>query len=442
MKLPAIIGHSAELCRIIRKSRQADDAVTSQYLRSKKYIGSRDRKAISGIVFATLRLLGYCERVAKEVTAIHQIAEEQHGRLHCLIALMVTREVHEAVSNIVGSEVKPETIAAELKEDALGTVFASVVDILGDEHTFEAGDVLPTWLEADIEASGNQNLTSQSRSRYAASAPLCLRIVRPMQNTTEVEQFLRENDIDFRRGAYANHCIVLPQRVNLRESPIVRNGLVEIQDEASQLFAEVLQPTSGMRVLDACAGAGGKSLHIADIMHYEGELVASDIDYRRLKRMIPRLRTIGAKLVKLHRFEKSVAPAEQFNGLFDAVVVDAPCSGLGTVRRSPMIKWRSSSELVGKFHKRQVELLHQYAPLVAPGGILLYATCSIHSMENHAVVDAFLQQHPEFEVYADLYPKSVEATIQNTKAGHEVVQMYPHVHGTDGFFICKFVKNG
>ncbi len=427
------------MCRIIQKSRQADDTIASQYLRSKKYVGSRDRKAISSLVFATLRIAGFTERIVAELGQRDAtILKDQRGVLQVLVTVFCVPEVHEAVAPIVGGEPTEAQVYSALEGHDLQPFVHQVVQLVQQETLFEANDVLPQWLEQSIEHQLRVQLQPEDRRAYAQPAPLCLRIVQPASNREAVLSYLREHNIDYSLGSWSNDCIIVQQRVNLRETALMREGLVEVQDEASQLFALVLQPQSGERVLDVCAGAGGKTLHIADLMHREGEIVASDIDYRRLRRMIPRLRSAGVSNVLLHKFNKNVPPSEQFKGLFDAVVVDAPCSGLGTFRRSPMIKWRSSEKLVEKFHKKQLDLLHQYASMVRPGGTLLYATCSIHARENQDVVDAFLAMHDEFETHAELYPESIRELVVSSPKSHDMVRLFPHAHGTDGFFLCKF----
>ena len=157
-----------------------------------------------------------------------------------------------------------------------------------------------------------------------------------------------------------------------------------------------------MRVLDACAGAGGKSLHLADLMQNRGTIVARDIEWRRLREIPKRARTAGVSIIDIlpvergHGAKRSYGGSRDSEAPFDLVLVDAPCSGMGTVRRLPMVKWRLQPDQLERYSRKQFSILREYADYVRPGGTLVYATCSILPSENEEVAQSFLKKHPDF----------------------------------------------
>ena len=221
-------------------------------------------------------------------------------------------------------------------------------------------------------------------------------------------------------------------RTNVFALRAFKAGLFEVQDEGSQLIALACEARPGQLVVDACAGAGGKALALASEMHNKGRLVACDRDGRRLDEMRPRARRAG-----VHNWEARAVPessdarVQDLTASADVVLVDAPCSGLGALRRNPDARWRLDAAEVASFPPRQLQILERYSRLVKPGGRLVYATCSINRAENQEIRAAFLEKH------------SAEFTSAPALAGFAGdVQLLPHQHGTDGFYIAAFTRRG
>jgi 16S rRNA (cytosine967-C5)-methyltransferase len=211
-----------------------------------------------------------------------------------------------------------------------------------------------------------------------------------------------------------------------------QDGLFEIQDEGSQLLALLLQARPGERVVDACAGAGGKTLALSGEMHNKGELFAMDVDSSRLTELARRARRAGAHNIRtrtLPEDEKADAALADLVGKADRVLVDAPCSGLGALRRNPDARYRLKPEDLVRYPKLQRELVERFARLVRPGGRLVYATCSLARAEDEAVVESFLAAHPEFVTVA-----ASHAGVPKTLCEGAFLRTFPHRHGTDGFF--------
>jgi 16S rRNA (cytosine967-C5)-methyltransferase len=215
-------------------------------------------------------------------------------------------------------------------------------------------------------------------------------------------------------------------------------GDIEVQDEGSQLLSLLLAPKRGEMVADFCAGAGGKSLAIGAIMKNSGRIYAFDIAEKRLQNLAARLKRSG--LSNLHSqllSSEQDSKLKRLHGKFDKVLVDAPCSGLGTLRRNPDLKWRQQPSDIAELNEKQKAILNSAAKLVKNGGYLLYATCSILQQENQQIVAEFLAQHSEFT----LVPiSSVLQQQQIALQQEDYLQLLPHLHQTDGFFAALLHK--
>ena len=239
---------------------------------------------------------------------------------------------------------------------------------------------------------------------------------------------------------HSQNGLTFTSRANVFALAAFKQGLFEVQDEGSQLVAEACNARPGQIVVDACAGVGGKSLALAAAMQNKGRLVACDRDGRRLDELRLRSRRAG-----VHNWEARTVPEgsigerrlDDLRGTADAVLVDAPCSGLGALRRNPDARWRLTPEEVQTFPPRQREILARYSDLVRAGGLLVYATCSVNRAENEDVRAAFLAAHPGFAPVpvAELLGA---ARAKDLGAREHELQLLPDRHGTDGFYLAGF----
>jgi 16S rRNA (cytosine967-C5)-methyltransferase len=231
---------------------------------------------------------------------------------------------------------------------------------------------------------------------------------------------------------YAPLGIRLKGKPSLSRHPLFLDGSIEVQDEGSQLLGLLLAPRRGEMVVDFCAGAGGKTLLLGAMMRSSGRLYAFDVAEKRLAKMKPRLARAGLSNVHPVRIGgENDIHVKRLAGKIDRVLVDAPCSGLGTLRRNPDLKWRQTPASVAELTQKQADILAGASRLVKPGGRLVYATCSILPEENEAIVDAFLTAHSEFKrlSVAELLAKPGIAIDTGPD-----LHLLPHVHGTDGFY--------
>lgn len=378
MTVPSLLGHAAELVRIIRKSPQPADALASEYMRSKKYIGASDRRFISSIVFETLRTLSRCELLM------------QHGGYDDVVhAAYALREGE--VTDMAWLDAAPDHVRCCTQEWLLESTRR--------RWTNDAVDVWTSMMQP---------------------APLCLRVNLRRTSRSDVLRALRAEGVNAEEGRHATAAIIIHDRVNLLQHGLYTSGLVDIQDEGSQLIGLACDAQPGMRVLDACAGAGGKALHLADIMQDRGEILARDIEWNRLKEIRPRAQRAGVRSITVEHIRGGTTRSR--TAPFDIVLVDAPCSGMGTVRRMPMVKWRLTPEQAERHAAKQLRILTQQADHVAEGGALVYATCSILPVENEDVVHRFLADLPMF---------ALEAQRQSD----------PFHDGTDGLYWARLRRN-
>jgi 16S rRNA (cytosine967-C5)-methyltransferase len=213
-------------------------------------------------------------------------------------------------------------------------------------------------------------------------------------------------------------------------------GAIEVQDEGSQLLCMLVAPKRGEMVADFCAGAGGKTLALGALMRSTGRLYAFDTSVKRLTQFGPRLKRSGLSNVHAQAIASENDPKlKRLAGKFDRVLVDAPCSGLGTLRRNPDLKWRQSPLAVDQMHVKQVAILGAASKLVKPGGRLVYATCSVLDDENSWVVSEFLAAHPAFHLLPAVEVMTQQKFApQITEGMGEYFVLSPQRHGTDGFF--------
>lgn len=222
-----------------------------------------------------------------------------------------------------------------------------------------------------------------------------------------------------------------------------KRGWFQVQDEAAQLVGLLMNPRPGETILDACAGLGGKTGHIAQLMQNRGGIMAVDHSPDKLNRLSGEMRRLGIGMVNTRVWDLN-RPLKGSSGSdfgrdvdrgFDRVLLDAPCSGLGVLRRNPDTKWRAAEEKLPKYHRRQLKFLTRLAPVVRTGGILVYAVCSLEAEENEAVVDAFLRKHPGFAL--DPPPTGFPTAVPPLADERGCFKTRPHRHDMDGFFAAR-----
>ena len=303
---------------------------------------------------------------------------------------------------------------------------------------------LPDWLWQCWQA---QFGTEQAEALgIAMNQPACVDLrVNPLRTTRDkLIHDLAELNVPATPTPYAPMGVRLKQRYPLDGLTPFKQGMFEVQDEGSQLISPLLTPQPGWTVVDLCAGSGGKSLHLAVLMKNRGKIIAADIERLRLARMGVRIKRAGARTIRtvVVRHERD-PKLKGLEGRADAVLVDAPCSGVGTLRRHPEIKWRLQPQQVEAYHYRQCALLEAGARLTRPGGRLLYATCSLLQRENEDVARAFLADNTNFRLLSIPLPVPLIGSGGSNGAASPTMPfltLLPHQTATDGFFAALFQR--
>ncbi|MEK6692901.1 MAG: methyltransferase domain-containing protein, partial [Nitrospirota bacterium] len=240
---------------------------------------------------------------------------------------------------------------------------------------------------------------------------------------------LREEVEDAEAANLSPYGIRIKGFPHITELQSYKKGYFQVQDEGAQLIAPMLDPKAGERVLDACAGPGGKSTHIAEIMGNEGEIVALDINDRRLKLLRENIERLGIKIINIAKANATQDLSHL--GTFDRILVDAPCSDLGVLRRHPEGKWRKKEGIIKEFRRIQSAIIKSVSSLLKQGGKIVYSTCSTEPEEGENVIENFLKENPDF--YLDDPSSNLPAGVM----GKGFLRVYPHIHGTDGFFAAR-----
>jgi 16S rRNA (cytosine967-C5)-methyltransferase len=403
---------AAALGRVLHFDGPAD-AVMSRFFREHPQLGSRDRSLIAEAIFHALRnyaTLGWILQPAVPVRAPRLAALVTLARQHGIDALdeRALRGDARAVRNALGVDLSsaPASVRAELPH----WLYTAIAQQYEDAAALVAASVEP--------------------------APLDLRVNALKAERDDVLAELSAHQVAAVATRHSPDGIRLAGKPGLTQWPIYREGRVEVQDEGSQLIARLVQPRRGEMVVDFCAGAGGKTLALGALMRSSGRLYAFDIHQRRLEGLGPRLKRSG--LSNVHpvaiRSENDIR-VKRLAGKCDRVLVDAPCSGSGTLRRNPDLKWRFDERELARVNEVQHAVLQAAARLPKRGGRLVYATCSLLARENQEVVERFLAAHPDYRIV----PAHTVLAAQGIEVGHPArfapyFVMLPHLHGTDGFF--------
>jgi 16S rRNA (cytosine967-C5)-methyltransferase len=290
----------------------------------------------------------------------------------------------------------------------------------------------PTWLlerfVADVGEAEALTLADAMNRR----APLAIRVNTLAISRDALAARLADEGIVTRPSPLSPFGLLLETRVNVFGLGAFTAGLFEVMDEGSQLVAEAVAPPPGGKVVDACAGAGGKTLALAALLGGQGRILALDSNGKKLEELRRRGRRAGLTNVAAREIAGPSLPDEARLGAWDRVLVDAPCSGLGTLRRNPEARWRLQPATVDKFPAQQLSLMVTYAPLVAVGGRLIYATCTVLRSENEQVVERFLAERPDFVAVPlkEIWGKERASPL----GGGTVLRLSPDRHDTDGFF--------
>jgi 16S rRNA (cytosine967-C5)-methyltransferase len=383
---------------------------TLRYFFKNERIGSNERELVADTVFGVLR-----HRMLLEHACLGNATPRRIALAHLLrFGGYNLREL--------------EPVLKRDEKEWLATVKGVKIEDL----PFSVQAELPEWLVEKMRTSySDEDILTIGKSMQQG-APLDIRVNTLLARREEVLQQLHDKNIAASATPYSPIGIRLKEKIPLNRDALFTEGKIEVQDEGSQLLGFLLAPKRNDMVVDFCAGAGGKTLMLSALMNSQGRLYAMDVSEKRLANLKPRLKRSGASNIQpmliAHENDLKV---KRLAGKIDRVLVDAPCSGLGTLRRNPDLKFRQSSNSIEAYTHQQAAILASASRLLKKGGRLVYATCSFLPEENQLIVQAFHATHADFAL------RPVSEVLQQYKIGLEMqdyFELRPHLHGTDGFF--------
>ena len=407
---PAQFNTLVEALTIVLPLTSPADVQLKRFFKEHAKLGVRDRAIIAETVYAVLR----------HRRAIEAIATDGVPRKMALLALtryqgMSSRELTNVLKK------------AEITWLADSRSFVPKKTSLGIEAE------LPDWVIARLKnVISDKDILALGHSMMNP-APLDLRVNTAKAKRDAVMKLLQRDGIVCAATPWSPIGIRLETKVALAKHPAFLEGFIEVQDEGSQLLGMLMEPKRGEMVVDFCAGAGGKSLLLAAMMGSTGRVYAMDVSEKRLTNLGPRLKRSGLSNVMPQKIDsENDTKIKRLAGKIDRVLVDAPCTGLGTLRRNPDLKYRQSEQALAELNIKQAAILQSAARLVKPGGRLVYATCSFLTEENETIAEAFLAKHPQFKLIdVNKIFERLKVPIKNQGI---YFRLSPQQHATDGFF--------
>jgi 16S rRNA (cytosine967-C5)-methyltransferase len=434
------------LTRVDQKAAYADILLDQTVRRSS--LSSADRALLTEIVYGTLRWRGrldwHLDRALRRPLSAMKPYLRNVLRLTLYQCLFLDRVPGYAAVN-EGVELAKEYGGAP----AAGLVNRIAREILREKERLSypgrEGDLAaylsvfwshPEWLVRrwlDVFGADTESLLAANN----AEAPLVLRTNRLRGGREGLIEALRRSGAQALPAAFSPQGVRVVGGASVSALPGFDEGLFQVQGEASQLLAYVLDPKPGERVLDACAAPGGKTTHIAELMEDRGEIVALDLSSRGLERLEENVRRLRLRSVRPVNMDATMEFSGKNRGAYDRVLIDAPCSGFGTLRSHPEAKWQKGEDDIRRLARLQEKILERAATYLRPGGILVYATCTLTAEENENQVEAFLSRHQEFvlEDAARYLPSEARDLILDS-----YFVALPHKHDTDGFFAARMRK--
>ncbi len=395
-------GVVASLREIFQEGRYADKVIQTK-LKSNPKWGSRDRAFIAENVYDMVRWW----RLFRKIDG-RRWENEGKGSDSDLVRLL-------GINLILKNHELPDW--EEFKELSKKSIFQQKQKLETERKIFQS---IPDWLDEMAHKEIGDRWDKEIKA-LNQTAEVVLRVNTLKTTKRDLKRLLLKEGWDTTNTPLSPTALVLKRRGNLFSNTLFKKGMFEIQDAGSQCIAPFLQVEPGMRVVDACAGVGGKSLHLAALMQNKGSIISLDPKPRKLSELKKRARRNGVDIIQTQTIEANKT-IKQLRNSADRLLLDAPCSGLGVLRRNPDTKWKLSPEFMEKVKAIQSRILENYSPILVPGGQMVYATCSILPSENEWQVEQFLAKHKNF------------ALIEERKIS-------PSNDGFDGYYMARIVMN-
>ena len=423
MKPSSLAGHAIELIEILQNDSRPADHLIDTFFRRRRYLGSHDRRELAESVYGILRHL---RRLQTFISRVNPDCIAHPAWLFAAYKLHLEKIPPQAL----------QAYALPISSPEIRGLAASDFDFglanLGLRTSF------PDWLVDKLKKQMGESETERLLEAMNQPPPLTIRVNTLKATRETCLQELRKRGCDCAPTQISPDGILLKKRANLFGLDLFRDGWFDLQDEGSQIISLLLDPKPNWRIADVCAGGGGKTLHLAALMKNRGEIRALDIVPQRLENLRKRGRRCGIHNIRAQLLHSDEIP-QTLPGKMEALLIDAPCTGTGVLRRNPDAKWKISEAQVREMAAKQKQIMRHYAPLLKPRGRLVYATCSVLTDENEEVVQSFLAEH------ADFRPGDAAAILQRHQlaplANSNTIHLFPHQHNTDGFFAAVLERN-
>jgi 16S rRNA (cytosine967-C5)-methyltransferase len=440
--------HAADILAKVEAQSAYTDILLDRTLRSAA-LSQPDGALLTELCYGTLRWRGRID------IRLAPLMSQPLNRAHPFIRNLLRITVYQTDFLDRIPDYAAVNVAVELAKARRGVAAARFVNAILRRHLREKGDgaAPPELSAATLEGFSNywshpEWVVRHWRDYLGSSelagllqannrpAPLVLRANLLKTNRHDLAEFLCRRGISVEAGRWSPQAIVLPFGYAVEQLPGFRDGLFQVQGEASQLIAYLLAPQPGERILDACAAPGGKTTHIAELAGDCGEIIASDIARSGLLKIEENFQRLGLRSIRTLTADATVA-ADRSEQPYDRILVDAPCSGFGTLRSHPEIKWQRREADVQRLSRLQRRILMGAIARLKPGGVLVYSTCTLIADENERVVQQLLKDYDTLvlEDAADYLPAAARAMVRD---GY--FSAWPHRHGTDGFFAARLRK--
>ncbi|MDB5850290.1 MAG: SAM-dependent methyltransferase [Rhodoferax sp.] len=434
----AVLDECTELVRQVLRFEHPADAVVSRFFRENRSLGPRERATLAETVYTLLR----------NKLLFDHLAPSGSGPKERRMAILAFAHSEDDSSSRGGAGNKQgarDFLAGALNDQEKHWL-AQCDQVQSHDLMERHRHNLPEWLVQPLREQLKDEFWQLVES-LNRSAGIDLRVNTMTSKRAEVQAELAKAGVNAKPTKYSPNGLRLADKPNLAKVEAFNRGAIEVQDEGSQLLALLLDAKRGEMVVDFCAGAGGKTLAIGAGMRSTGRLYAFDTSAHRLESLKPRLARSGLSNVHpvaiAHERDDRI---KRLAGKMDRVLVDAPCSGLGTLRRNPDLKWRQSPTTVAEYAALQTTILQSAARLLKPGGRLVYATCSVLPQENEAIAQAFTAANQGFtpletvDILTHLKVDHAASLCAGPVTGGEFLRLWPHRHGTDGFFAAVWQK--
>lgn len=407
----------------------------------------QDRRLLTHVVYGTLRMRGRLDCMIGQLytgdfarmetgiknilrTAIYQMLFTDRIPEFAIVneAVEISKKTHPAASGLVNAILRN----AIRRKDAFRYPEINTEPALHISALYSH----PLWMvERWIRVFGIDETVAICRANNDIP-PYAVRVNQMKKKREQVAGELTRDGFEVKLTGFSpDGLIIIDSPIPLRETTLYKSGYVRIQDEASQLIAYVIDPKPGDAILDVCAGTGGKATHLAEILGNQGHIVALDINQGKIKSLRETAIDQEFPSIDAQWADATADLGEAFHETFDRVLVDAPCSGLGTLRRNPELKWSTSERTPKEFNALQKKILKRSARYVRKGGVIIYSTCTVTPEENEEIIDDFINHHREFRQTRP--SKMIHSSMIDDR---EHFRTHTHRHDMDGFFAATLIK--